>query len=266
MAMPLAQLSFLDIESGWNCLHLCLYKGYLKLAQLLLEEAQACGVDLVSVRDVDGLTPFQLLAHTLHDGLNLSQRKHVIAKYGDGEEIEAMDRTMDSFASSVAASSVVSSAGHSCLAANDVDTMNLNETTRCSVATMVMRDLYTWGSNSNWVLGHADGNDRLNPDRVDLHFLLQSQGSIQSDGKCSDSGDALAQESVVYDYQSICGSPVRIQQVHLSKYHMAIITSAPHSNLCTAGVGNVTIFDSILVCIVKLIDGVLEWTIGSWSR
>lgn len=74
-------------------------------------------------------------------------------------------------------------------------------------------DLYTWGHNTNYVLGHSDSENRTNPERVRLE--LESQKSTY-----------------------IMKRPTYlIESVTMSKYHMAILTSDASLNLLVCGFG-----------------------------
>lgn len=74
-------------------------------------------------------------------------------------------------------------------------------------------DVYTWGYNTNYVLGHADSENRLKPERVKLQ--LESQRSP-------------------YFMQR---PHYLIQNVSMSKYHTAILTSDASNNLLVCGFG-----------------------------
>ena len=74
-------------------------------------------------------------------------------------------------------------------------------------------DLYTWGYNTNYVLGHADSENRLKPERVNLQLHTQQSPRIMTRTSCA------------------------IESVTLSKYHMAVLTSEPLHNLYLCGFG-----------------------------
>jgi alpha-tubulin suppressor-like RCC1 family protein len=74
-------------------------------------------------------------------------------------------------------------------------------------------DVYTWGHNTNYVLGHADSENRVKPERVNLQLHSQQSPKIMT-----------RPNSV-------------IESVAMSKYHMAILTSEPHLNLLVCGFG-----------------------------
>lgn len=76
-------------------------------------------------------------------------------------------------------------------------------------------DLYTWGSNRNYVLGLPGDNDRTFPEKVRLE---RSQQALQR---------RLAQ----FD-------PVRVRSVAISRLHSAIVTDEPGNiRMCGFGTG-----------------------------
>ncbi|KAI9472025.1 MAG: hypothetical protein EXX96DRAFT_582639 [Benjaminiella poitrasii] len=73
-------------------------------------------------------------------------------------------------------------------------------------------DLYSWGHNTNYVLGHPDSENRSKPERVKMLQLDSTSSTITTP-------DHL------------------IESVILSKYHMAILTSDAVNNLLVCGFG-----------------------------
>ncbi|CAO3624734.1 unnamed protein product [Cunninghamella blakesleeana] len=74
-------------------------------------------------------------------------------------------------------------------------------------------DIYTWGMNATYILGHLDSENRTRPERVPLN--LESQTSCHF----------LRRSSYL------------IKSVHMAKFHMAIITSESSHNLLLCGFG-----------------------------
>lgn len=74
-------------------------------------------------------------------------------------------------------------------------------------------DLYTWGHNTNYVLGHADSENRVKPERVHLSLYSQKSPCIMTRPTCV------------------------IESISMSKYHMAILTSELQYNLLVCGFG-----------------------------
>lgn len=74
-------------------------------------------------------------------------------------------------------------------------------------------ELYSWGSNTNYVLGHRDPDNRTNPDRVPLDLESHRTNFIMQRPN------------------------VKIESVQMSKYHTAVITDEPTRNLLICGFG-----------------------------
>ncbi|KAI8986522.1 hypothetical protein BDB01DRAFT_612890 [Pilobolus umbonatus] len=72
-------------------------------------------------------------------------------------------------------------------------------------------DLYTWGHNTNYVLGHADSENRIRPERL----KLQSE----------------VEKHIIHKPELV------IESITMSKFHMAILTSDPAYNLLVCGFG-----------------------------
>lgn len=98
-------------------------------------------------------------------------------------------------------------------------------------------EVFTWGSNKNLTLGFADGDDRQYPERVSFkrpNELLIEEARRRYGGTPANKGKP-AEELVD---AAIMFSPLKIQDVRLSKFHSAILTDDPHSNLFICGFGN----------------------------
>nr|AET35421.1 ArbB [Syzygites megalocarpus] len=78
---------------------------------------------------------------------------------------------------------------------------------------IVRTDVYTWGQNTNYVLGHSDSENRSRPERV--HFYLDSQQN-----------------------PAVMKRPAYIiETVSMAKYHMTFLTSESRNNLLICGFG-----------------------------
>lgn len=75
-------------------------------------------------------------------------------------------------------------------------------------------DLYTWGHNTNYVLGHPDTENRTRPERVRLQLESQKSPFIMQRPDCL------------------------IETVVMSKYHMGILTTENSHNLLLCGFGS----------------------------
>lgn len=80
-------------------------------------------------------------------------------------------------------------------------------------AKMEGTELYSWGSNTNYVLGHRDPDNRVNPDRVPL------------DLECHRTEFIMQRPNVA------------IKSIQMSKYHTAVVTDEPSHNLLICGFG-----------------------------
>lgn len=73
-------------------------------------------------------------------------------------------------------------------------------------------DVYSWGQNTNYVLGHPDSENRNRPERVQLQLDSQQNSAVNR-------------------------LPYVIESVMMAKYHMAILTSEPSHNMLVCGFG-----------------------------
>ncbi|KAJ3069923.1 hypothetical protein HDU98_007031 [Podochytrium sp. JEL0797] len=160
----------LDPESGGTVLHWALYEGLLEIALLLLNSRS--DLDLL-LRDNEGCTCFDLLDLTFDSTLTKLGRISAHSEEdGDSDDDESH--------------SVNDGAPH---APHEV-----------KYATSV----WTWGKNSNLQLGHANSNDRIHPERVELapHLHLESPVS----------------------FDSLLEHKPSISMMSLSKFHSVIVT------------------------------------------
>jgi alpha-tubulin suppressor-like RCC1 family protein len=97
-------------------------------------------------------------------------------------------------------------------------------------------ELFTWGSNKNLSLGFSDGDDRTYPEKVNLrrpHQLLIELAEEKYSHLPNYNGkspEELLDASIYFE-------PVHIEDIHLSKFHTAILTTDLHSNLFLCGFG-----------------------------
>ncbi|KAI9227429.1 MAG: regulator of chromosome condensation 1/beta-lactamase-inhibitor protein II, partial [Piptocephalis tieghemiana] len=118
-------------ESGWTPLHKAIYYGNWGFAQALSSHSP----DL-TLRDREGLTPFDLLSLTLKDDLSRQHRSSQGVR--KDPKMEYLKDNASGFPYTT-------------------------PSTPSSRTT-----LYTWGSGANYNLGHADASDRIRPERVKL--------------------------------------------------------------------------------------------------
>lgn len=199
---PLVDPAQADAESGWNALHRALYHGNISVAREILAVNPA-NWGLVKAKDHAGDAPFDVYG----------------AIISDLEDTMIEDRKPDKAVDSDDESEV----GHDD-AEEEVDLSRGEE-------------VFTWGSNKNLTLGFADGDDRQYPERVSFkrpNELLVEEARRRYGGASENKGKSA--EDLVD--AAIMFSPLKIRDVRLSKFHSAILTDDPHSNLFICGFGN----------------------------
>ncbi|PSS03484.1 hypothetical protein BD289DRAFT_195604 [Coniella lustricola] len=212
---PSIDLHVQDPESGWNALHRALYAGNISIARMLLEKErrdltwQTVGASLskagrlIRTKDHEGLSPFDLYNSTV------AQRELDAVKVGNHPEDESEDEEAELGRDAKSAEAHFGS------------------------------EVFAFGSNKNLTLGLGDEDDRQFPERVYLQrpdHLLQrfyneylEQASIDLTASRSHSLDEMPTLTRFKD--------LTVQDVVLSKYHGAIVTTDPVSNLYVCGIG-----------------------------
>ncbi|KAK4509996.1 Rho GTPase [Mucor velutinosus] len=173
-----------DRENGWTALHRCLYLGNLEIARLLLKRQD---IDL-HIKDWEGLDAFELYNLTI---ANTFPKERILSKH---DRLRQYDDMMDN---------VENEAHHHTTADAALASGRRGGT-----------DLYTWGHNTNYVLGHPDTENRTKPERVRLQLESQKSAFIMQRP----------------DYL--------IETVVMSKYHMGILTTENSHNLLLCGFGS----------------------------
>lgn len=211
---PAIDLHVQDPESGWNALHRALYAGNIAIARLLLDKerdmtGQIGGASvakagrLIRTKDHEGLSPFDLYNSTI------AQR-----------DLRLLSDDQDSDDGSEA---------------EEPGTAQVSTPQDATIGS----ELFTFGSNKNLTLGLGDEDDRQFPERVYLQrpiFLLQKfydeyLGNTRADLSASTSHN-LNEMPTLTRYRELM-----VHDVALSKYHSAIITTDPVSNLYVCGIG-----------------------------
>ncbi|KAJ4293969.1 hypothetical protein N0V88_005483 [Collariella sp. IMI 366227] len=210
---PAIDIYVQDPESGWNALHRALYAGNISIARLLLEKerkdltghtASLSRVGhLIKTKDHEGNSPFDLYHATIAERSLRELAEH--DKPDDGSDTDEADA--------------------------------LVEKRRTKTAHSAGEDLYAFGSNRNLSLGFGDQDDRQYPERVYFkrpdhlvrRFYREYLHTIDDDGPVSQD---LARIPTL-----VLNRPLMIQDVVLSKFHSAVLTADPVSNLFVCGVG-----------------------------
>lgn len=211
---PAIDLHIQDPESGWNALHRALYAGNISIARLLLDKerdltGQIGGASvakagrLIRTKDHEGFSPFDLYNSTI------AQRDLQLLggdqDSDDGSEAENPGITQSPIHHDAAFGS----------------------------------ELFTFGSNKNLTLGLGDEDDRQFPERVYLQrpthllqrFYDEYLETARTDLSLSTSY-SLNEMPTLTRFRELF-----VQDVVLSKYHSAIVTTDPVSNLYVCGIG-----------------------------
>ncbi|KAI1436195.1 hypothetical protein GGR50DRAFT_702061 [Xylaria sp. CBS 124048] len=207
-----------DPESGWNALHRALYHGNISVARLLLakerrELTESYGPSsfkigqLIKTKDHEGNSPFDLYNATI------ALRSLKVAE----ERLHPDDESdTDEAAGGIEPE-------------HSVGPLGLGE------------EIFTFGSNKNLSLGVGHEDDRQYPERIHLerpehlvHYYYDQKLSQQINHPISDepSSRSLADIPAL-----VRNRPLVIQDVVLSKFHSAILTTDQFSNLYVSGHG-----------------------------
>ncbi|KAK3682418.1 hypothetical protein B0T22DRAFT_282969 [Podospora appendiculata] len=211
---PAIDIYIQDPESGWNALHRALYTGNISIARLLLEKERkdltghTASVhrvgQLIKTKDHEGNSPFDLYNSSIGERNLRDSVDDEESDDGSGsEEVEAVQGSTPSLAGLGA----------------------LGE------------DLYAFGSNRNLCLGFGDQDDRQFPERVYLnrpdHLLRRFYTEYLEDaGLEGPTSHDLAKIPTL-----VLNRPLVFQDVVLSKFHSAVLTTDPVSNLYVCGIG-----------------------------
>ncbi|KAI0425978.1 hypothetical protein F5Y09DRAFT_79317 [Xylaria sp. FL1042] len=214
---PAIDLYVQDPESGWNALHRALYSGNISVARLLLAKerkdlTESFGPStmkighLIKTKDHEGNSPFDLYNATiaLRSLKTAEERPH---SEDDSETDEAVGGT------------------------------DIPYPMRSSLG----EDVFTFGSNNNLSLGVGHEDDRQYPERIHLErpdhlirHLYNQQLFEQKPHLANTESSSCSLEDIPVLVQN---RPLLVHDVVLSKYHTAILTTDPFSNLYITGLG-----------------------------
>lgn len=212
---PAVDLHVQDPESGWNALHRALYAGNISIARLLLEKERrdltghTIGASvsragrLIRTKDHEGLSPFDLYNSTIAE-----------------RDLHFFDNTI-------------------CDTDDESEGEEVGDTEPAESRGPAGSEMFAFGSNKNMNLGLGDQDDRTFPERVYLqrpdHLLarfFQEYLEKTKDGSTSGPRD-LDQIPTLTRHKELL-----VRDVILSKYHSAILTNDPVSNLYICGIGD----------------------------
>lgn len=211
---PAIDLHVQDPESGWNALHRALYVGNISIARLLLEKERrdltghTIGASvsragrLIRTKDHEGLSPFDLYNSTIAE-----------------RDLQLLDDTSSTDGESER---------------EDVGYTEPTESRALSGS-----EMFAFGSNKNMNLGLGDQDDRTFPERVYLqrpdHLLARFFKEYLD--KTNQAGSTLSRRDLDEIPTLTRHKELLVQDVVLSKYHSAILTNDPLSNLYVCGIG-----------------------------
>ncbi|KAF8537762.1 regulator of chromosome condensation 1/beta-lactamase-inhibitor protein II [Trichophaea hybrida] len=201
LSHPLMDPSVVDLESGWTALHRALYHGNISTAREIMSSCPA-NYNLLKSKDHAGDSPWEVFEATVHEIQDTFNRNHSsdVGEYSDSEE----------------------EADSPAVAEKGLQTRG--------------DEVFAWGSNKNLNLGFVGGDDRSYPERVPLQrprSLLLEQAKRRYSHLPRNQGKSAEQLIDAF----ILFNPLQISDIHLSKFHTAIVTTDPHSNLFLCGFG-----------------------------
>ncbi|KAI0539055.1 hypothetical protein GGR58DRAFT_465714 [Xylaria digitata] len=206
-----------DPESGWNALHRALYNGNISIARLLLAKerkdlTESFGPStmktgqLIKTKDHEGNSPFDLYNATIAlRSLKTAEERH--HPEDESETDEAVGGSETQYP--------VKSSG-------------------------LGGEVFTFGSNNNLSLGVGHEDDRQYPERIYLerpeHLIrfLYNQQLLKKEPLINDEPSS---RNLVDIPALVQNQPLVIQDVVLSKFNTAILTTDPFSNLYVSGLG-----------------------------
>lgn len=232
---PLTDLYLQDAENGWTALHRAFYAGNISIAQAILardtEDALGNGTGhvlhhaggLIKIKDNEGNGPFDLFEMTLDDTVGV--QPNTIPRVPDSDDEPALSDSVNLDADP-------SQKTYS------VPYLNLNGD-----------EVYTFGSNKNVTLGFGDEDDRQFPERVVLrrpehlyYRFYREHMESQPASANPDSSTGDLSRSGIWSLSELpaitLNKPIRIQDVQMSKFHSAILTTDSESNLYICGHGS----------------------------
>ena len=230
LEIPLLDLYLQDLESGWTALHRALYFGNATIARALMNRdlqnstiggaiggVGHTGDGLLKIKDREGNSPFDLYGSSITTRMIRHDENNITLSIGaEGEEDEVED-------------------GEN----GDGSEGGIGSRTFKPRSRIDGDELFTFGSNKNLTLGFGDEDDRQYPERVHLkrpeHLLrrLQAEHRVQSRSIRMRQGQVKSEPlSAVVQFR-----PIIIQDVQLSKFHSAVLTTDPEANLYICGFG-----------------------------
>ena len=221
---PSLDLYIQDAESGWTALHRALYMGNINLARALInrdvhDSAAPANVNathmisgLIKVKDREGNSPFDVYGLSIANRI-IRQALTTPLLSGSSEDDE-------------------NEAAHGVSGDDDEPSDGKVITPRVNVNG---DEIFTFGSNKNFTLGFGDEDDRKNPERIILKrpdHLLQRFHLENLSRQVVDVQPLSARLPALIQHR-----PIKVQDIQLSKFHSAVLTTDPEANLHVCGFG-----------------------------
>lgn len=220
---PGADLYLQDFESGWTALHRALYFGNVTIARALLERdlkdsrhgssTAIRGNALIKIKDHEGNSAFDVYNATIARRI-LDHHKPVESVLVDEED--------------------------------DEEPVNSDVNTGVPVSNSIDGDeVFAFGSNKNFSLGFGDEDDRQHPEKITLkrpdHLLrrfFKEYLELRRNSTDGSGSDKSSNANLISELPTLIKHrPIVIQDMNLSKYHSAILTTDPEANLYMCGFG-----------------------------
>lgn len=231
--VPVLDIYAQDWESGWTALHRALYAGNATIAQgLMVRDVREAtefnkfggpthvGGGLIKVKDREGFSPFDVYGATI-----------------TARDIKQMVATVLDLTSTDQADSDSASGGHP----DEEDKFTVRGTLKPRT-NFCGDEIFTFGSNKNLNLGLGDQDDRQFPERVTLQRpdrLIQRffrDYQTQRSDTHGDNGNRVHDGSADAPFL-VRNRPMKFQDIIMSKFHTAVLTNDPESNLFLCGYG-----------------------------
>ena len=224
-----------DLENGWTCLHRAFYFGNISIARLILErDLLNTKIDatvtksVIRFKDKEGNAPFDVYALSIQNFSPAALSTE--DKWQPNEhENEFQDSSED----------------------DDYDAILAKN--RQILATCIRgTEVLTFGSNRNVTLGFGDEDDRQFPERITFRrpdhlirrFYREQLGRTDQKWESLNllegyrsSRSGLKKNASHMAPSTIRNLPITIQDVQMSKFHTAVLTTDPESNLYICGHG-----------------------------
>ncbi|KIE03519.1 BTB domain and ankyrin repeat containing protein, partial [Metarhizium majus ARSEF 297] len=218
---PSLDLYAQDSESGWNALHRSLYAGNISIARMLLAKertdltnrtniSSAVKVgQLIKTKDHEGNSPFDLYNSTI--AMRSLKQDLSSMKSNDGLD----DEDSDGETAQMVANAVL------------------------GIGQPVMGDeFYMFGSNKNLSLGVGDEDDRQYPERIVLERPDELLLKFHKEYLDSQDMESPPSQPDLNDIPTLVRNQrLAIRDIVMSKFHTAVLTDDPVSNLYICGVG-----------------------------